>query len=250
MTSGVSYFAAFGGGVASFLSPCVLPIVPGYLSLVTGLDLTALDGGLRRQAGRIVRETALFMIGFAAVFILLAVTATSVGQAVVRNHVMLTRITGGVMLAMAVFLAAGLVVNAPFLYREARFHPDLSRFGPFAAPVAGVAFGFGWTPCLGPILSSIIALAAGSASPGSGALLLAVYSLGLGVPFLVVGLGFTRLTGALKWVRRHSRAVTITSITVLAAFGVLLVLNRLTQVTSMLESAMRAVGLGSLVKLG
>jgi cytochrome c-type biogenesis protein len=250
MAPGVSYFAAFGGGVASFLSPCVLPIVPGYLSLVTGLDLSALEGGVRQHAVRIVRETALFMVGFAAVFILLAVTATSVGQAVVRNHVLLTRVSGAVMLAMAVFLAAGLVMNASFLYREARFHPDLSRFGLLAAPVAGVAFGFGWTPCLGPILSSIIALAASSASPGSGALLLAVYSLGLGVPFLVVGLGFTRLTGALKWVRRHSRAVTLISITVLAAFGVLLVLDRLTEVTSLLETAMRAVGLGRLVKLG
>ena len=250
MSTGVSYLAAFGGGVASFASPCVLPIVPGYLSLVTGLDLSSLEGGVRRYGVRIVRETCLFMVGFAVVFILLGVTATSVGQAVVRNHVLLTRITGAVVLAMATFLAAGLVANVSWVYKEARFHPDLSRFGPFAAPVAGIAFGFGWTPCIGPILSSILAVAAGSGSPVTGAALLGVYSLGLGVPFLVVGLGFTRLTGALKWVRRHSRAVTTTSVVVLGAFGVLLVLDRLTEVTSLLESAMRAIGLVGLVNAG
>jgi cytochrome c-type biogenesis protein len=250
MATGVSYLAAFGGGVASFVSPCVLPIVPGYLSLVTGLDLASLEGGVRRHALRILRETTLFMTGFGAVFVLLGVTATSVGQTVTRDHLLLTRITGAVVLAMAAVLALSLVLRVPWMSREARFHPDLSRFGPFAAPVAGVAFGFGWTPCIGPILSSILAVAAGSGSASSGAGLLAVYSLGLGVPFLVVGLGFTRLTGAIKWVRRHSRAVTISSVMVLAVFGVLLVLNRLTEVTSLLETAMRAIGLGRLVHVG
>jgi cytochrome c-type biogenesis protein len=250
MATGVSYLAAFGGGVASFVSPCVLPIVPGYLSLVTGLDLASLEGGVRRHALRILRETTLFMAGFGAVFVLLGVTATSVGQTVTRDHLLLTRITGAVVLAMAAVLALSLVLRVPWMSREARFHPDLSRFGPFAAPVAGVAFGFGWTPCIGPILSSILAVAAGSGSASSGAGLLAVYSLGLGVPFLVVGLGFTRLTGAIKWVRRHSRAVTISSVMVLAVFGVLLVLNRLTEVTSLLETAMRAIGLGRLVHVG
>jgi len=250
MATGVSYLAAFGGGVASFVSPCVLPIVPGYLSLVTGLDLASLEGGVRRHAVRIVRETALFMAGFAAVFILLGLTATSVGQTVKNDQVLLTRITGAVVLAMAAVLALGLVFPVPWVSREARFHPDLSRFGPFAAPVAGIAFGFGWTPCLGPILASILALAAGSGSEASGAGLLAVYSLGLGIPFLVLGLGFTRLTGAFKWVRRHSREVTIASVVVLAGFGVLLVLNRLTAVTSWLESVMRAIGLGRLVRVG
>lgn len=250
MATGVSYIAAFGGGLVSFLSPCVLPIVPGYLSLVTGLDLTAMEGGLRRHAGRILRETVLFMAGFGAVFIVLGLTATSLGRAVRGDQVLLTRVTGAIVLAMAAVLLAGLLGRASFLYREARFHPDLSRFGPFAAPVAGVAFGFGWTPCLGPILASILAIAAGSGSPTEGALLLALYSLGLGVPFLVVGLGFSRLAGALKWVRRRSVAVTIASIVVLGAFGVLLVLDRLTAVTSFLESLMRDVGLGRLVNLG
>ncbi|MGH9304028.1 MAG: cytochrome c biogenesis CcdA family protein [Acidimicrobiales bacterium] len=246
----VSYIAAFGGGVASFLSPCVLPIVPGYLSLVTGVDFASLEAGANRHAARILRETFLFIVGFGVVFTLLGVTATSVGRAIGRDHLLLTRITGAVVLAMAAFLLVSLVARLPFIYREARFHPDLSRFGPFAAPVAGAAFGFGWTPCIGPIFSSILAVAAGSGSPAEGATLLAVYSLGLGVPFLVVGLGFTRLTGALSWARRRAGAVTICSVVVLACFGVLLVMNRLTSVTSVLESLMRDVGLGRLLNLG
>ena len=126
----------------------------------------------------------------------------------------------------------------------------MSRLGPFAAPVAGAAFGFGWTPCLGPVLAAIVAVAAGAGSVVHSALLLALYSAGLGVPFLVVGLAFGRLTSALAWARRHAVAITGASAAVMVVFGVLLLLDRLTTVTSDLETALRAVGLGRLVNLG
>lgn len=249
MTPSVGYVAAFGGGVISFVSPCVLPLVPGYLSVVTGLDFFPTEGGARAHVTRILRETSLFVLGFGVVFVMLGLIATSVGETLNDNKILLTRISGGVVLAMALFLGASLVVKAPWMFREARFHPDLSRFGPFAAPVAGIAFGFGWTPCLGPILASVTAFAATrGATEGAG--LLAAYAVGLGVPFLVVGLAFGRLTGTISWIRKRSTAITLASVTLLALFGVLLVLNQLTWVTSELETLMRAIGLGRLVDAG
>lgn len=250
MTAPVGFVAAFGGGVISFVSPCVLPVVPGYLSVVTGLDFFPGEGGARRSAVRIVRETSLFILGFGAVFVLLGLLATSVGETLTRNQVLLTRVSGGVVLAMAVFLALSLLGKAPWLAREARFHPDLSRYGPFAAPVAGIAFGFGWTPCLGPILASITTFAATERGVAQGAGLLAAYAVGLGVPFLVVGLAFGRLAGAIGFFRRRSRGIMLISITLLAAFGGLLLADRLTLVTSELETVMRAIGLGRLVNAG
>jgi cytochrome c-type biogenesis protein len=158
--AGVSYAAAFGGGLISFLSPCVLPIVPAYLSVITGLDVTEAAGGSRRHLARVARDTGLFVAGFSAVFILLGLSATTIGHALFANHVLITRISGLAVLAMALFIAGSLVVRAPWLYAEHRFHPSPSRFGRFAAPVAGVAFGFGWTPCIGPVLGAVLAVAA------------------------------------------------------------------------------------------
>jgi len=250
MATGVSYVVAFGGGVASFVSPCVLPVVPAYLSMITGLDLTSAEPRARRQLARIARDTALFVGGFGAVFVLIGLAATAVGSALIRNRLLLTRISGGFVLAMALFLAGSLVLRAPFLYRELRFHPSASRFGPFAAPLVGAAFGFGWYPCLGPVLASVTAIAVSQRGVGQGAVLLGIYSLGLGVPFLAVGLGLGRLVRALSFVRRHSRGITIASAILLAFFGVLLVLNRMTWVTTELETALSAIGLGGLVRAG
>jgi cytochrome c-type biogenesis protein len=250
MTNTVSYIAAFGGGVASFVSPCVLPIVPGYLSVITGLDLTDGEQGSRHHLLRIARDTGLFVAGFTVVFVLLGITGATIGSAVFRNKELLLRISGALVIAMALFLAGSLVLNRPGWYREARFHPNLDRFGPFAAPVAGAAFGFGWQPCLGPILASVSAVAATTGSAGQGAALLGIYSLGLGIPFLVVGLALGRLSGMLAFVRRHSRVITMISVVVMGAFGVLLFVDRLTWVTSELETLMRSIGLGRLVTAG
>jgi len=246
----VTYLAAFAGGLVSFLSPCVLPIVPGYLALVTGLDVAELRDEPERHVARIVRDTSLFIAGFSTVFIALGLSATALGQVVFRNHILLTRVSGLLVLAMALFLAGSLVLQAPWLYQEKRFQPNPSRFGPFAAPVTGVAFGFGWTPCIGPVLGSVLAVAGSQGRALYGASLLAVYSLGLGVPFLVAGLALGRLAGTFDWVRRHFTALILASSISLAFFGVLLMLNRLIWVTSRLQETLQAVGLGRLVNLG
>ena len=248
--SSIGYLAAFGGGLVSFLSPCVLPVVPAYLSVITGLNVGEIEQGTRQQQRRIARDTSLFVAGFSTVFIALGLTATALGSVLLSSQTTLTRVSGLLVLSFSLFLIGSLVLRSPWLYQEKRFHPSLSRFGPFAAPVAGAAFGFGWTPCIGPILGSVLAVAATQGQALQGGLLLAAYSAGLGVPFLATGLAFGRLVGAFAWVRRHFTALTLVSATSLAFFGVLLALNRLTWVTSQLQSALGHVGLERLVYLG
>lgn len=247
---GVGYLAAFGGGVVSFLSPCVLPIVPAYLSVITGLDVAEIEHGGRHQLGRMARDTGLFIAGFASVFIALGLTATSLGHYLVASQPTITRISGLLVLSFALFVLGSLVLHSPWLYQERRFHPALNRFGPLAAPVAGAAFGFGWTPCIGPILGSVLAVAATQGRVAQGGALLAVYSAGLGLPFMATGLAFGRLAGAFGWVRRHFTAITMASALSLSFFGVLLTLDRLAWVTSQVQAGLGQVGLGRLVHLG
>jgi cytochrome c-type biogenesis protein len=249
-TENVNYLTALGGGLVSFLSPCVLPIVPAYLSVITGLDVAEVREGGRRHLPRIAWHTGLFIAGFSAVFVILGLTATALGKAAFRNQATITRLSGVIVLAMALYMLGSLLLRTPGLYQERRWHPDLSRFGPFAAPVAGVAFGFGWTPCIGPVLGSISAVAATENQVGRGALLLLIYSLGLGIPFLITGLAFGRLAGALNWVKRHSRGITAVSAVALGFFGVLLAMNRLVWLTVHLQNGLRDVGLGRLLTLG
>ncbi|MGC8511404.1 MAG: cytochrome c biogenesis CcdA family protein, partial [Acidimicrobiales bacterium] len=148
--SNVSLLAAFAGGVASFSSPCVLPLVPAYLSIVAGLDATrtgratGATGSVavpstttKRHLGRVTRDTALFVLGFGTVFVLLGLSASALGRSVVHQQVLLTRVSGLVIVVMGLFMFATLLLNSPGLYREWRAHPRLGRLGPFAAPVAG-----------------------------------------------------------------------------------------------------------------
>jgi cytochrome c-type biogenesis protein len=245
-----AYLVAFGGGVVSFLSPCVLPLMPAYLSIVTGLDVTEITGPTRPAARRVARTTGMFVAGFSGVFILLGLSATAVGNVVFDNQLLLTRISGVLVLAMGLFLLGSLVLQAPWMYREARFHPELGGYGVFAPAVAGAAFGFGWTPCIGPVLGSILTIAATQERAWAGGTLLAAYSLGLGVPFLLSGLAFHRLAGAFAFVRRHFSAITAVSALSLVFFGTLLVFNRLIWVTTQLQNFLRSVGLERLVELG
>ena len=248
--AGAGYLAAFAGGLVSFASPCVLPLVPAYLSVITGLEIGEIEQGRRRHLWRVARDTGLFIAGFAVVFIMLGLTATALGRALVHRQELITRISGLVVLAFALFIAGSLVLKAPLLYQERRFRLRLSRYGPLAAPVVGMAFGFGWTPCIGPVLGSVLAVAATQARAAQGAMLLAAYSVGLGVPFLAAGLAFGQLAGAFRWVKRHYAAITIASACALGFFGVLLALNRLSWLPSLLQGAMRHIGMGRLAFLG
>jgi cytochrome c-type biogenesis protein len=241
---------AFGGGIISFLSPCVLPIIPGYLSLISGLSVGELTDARSQALKRIALNTALFVSGFTVVFVLLGLVTTAAGKTLFENQVTLTRVCGGLVLLMAIYLAGSQLLTTPRFYQEFRFHPHLERFGPIATPIAGAAFGLGWTPCIGPVLGTVLNFAAQGQNLGRAAVLLTAYSFGLGASFLVVGLAFGRLATPLDWVKRHSRAITLASAALLGAFGVVLLANQLPQVTARLSDAMRAIGLDSLVNIG
>jgi cytochrome c-type biogenesis protein len=244
------YVVAFGGGVISFLSPCVLPLVPAYLSVLSGLDAEEIAAGGVAQLRRVTASTALFAIGFTIVFVALGLSASAIGQTLARDRALIERIGGGVLIVMAVVLLLSELRPTGFFQSERRFHPRLERFGWFGAPIAGMAFAFGWTPCIGPILGSVLALAATSAHVVEGGTLLLAYSLGLAVPFLATGLVFARAVGALRAFRRHARALAVAAGIVLAVFGVVMLLGQFSWITVHLQSLASAIGLSFLNRVG
>lgn len=246
----LSFVLAFGGGLISFASPCVLPLVPGYLSMITGLDVAELHESKRSNSFAVFRDTGLFVLGFGSVFMLLGLSATTIGGFVFDQQILLTRLSGALVLAMALFMLGSVYLQAPWLYQEKAFHPQVGRYGRAAPTVAGAAFGFGWTPCIGPVLTSVLAIAATSGRATTGAALLGVYALGLGLPFLVTGLLLGRLTGSMRWVQTHLQHIVIASAVFMAGFGVLLILNKLIWITTQLQSLLRSIGLEWLVNLG
>jgi cytochrome c-type biogenesis protein len=246
----LAYLAAFGGGVVSFLSPCVLPLVPGYLSVVTGLDLDDIQENSRANAHRIIVTTSLFIAGFGTIFVALGLSASSFGQLLRDHQSILTRLSGAFLFAMALFLLGSLFLRAPWLYQEKRFHPQLAGWGNAAPVVAGVAFGFGWSPCIGPILGSILGIAANQHRVWAGGTLLVAYSLGLGLPFLISGLALGRIGGALSWVKRHFPLLVGFSAVVLAIFGVLLMFDGLATLSVKFQNALTDAHLDWLVNLG
>jgi cytochrome c-type biogenesis protein len=205
---------AAAAGVVSFFSPCVVPLLPGYLSYVTGLSAAEL--GTRRR-GRMLAGTLLFVLGFSAVCILTGVTFGVLGEQLLEHQTLITRVLG------AVTIALGLVFLGwfGFLQRDVRMH-RVPAVGVAAAPLLGVLFGFGWTPCIGPTLGAVLSLAANEGSTSRGAVLAAGYSLGLGLPFVVAALAFRRMLGAVGWVRRHQVWVIRLGGLMLVAVGILL----------------------------
>lgn len=217
--------AAFAAGFLSFLSPCVLPLVPGYLSLVSGVAV----GEMEAQPRRVVTSTAAFVAGFGSVFVLFGAGAAWFGDVLLTNRRTL-EIFAGVFIVFAGLIYAGVPLPLTLL-REKRFH--LKRRGGVATPaLVGVAFGVGWTPCIGPTLAAILALSAAGGDAGQGAILLGIYSIGLGIPFLLFGLGFNRALNLVAAFQRHRRAVGLASGSLLVVFGVLLASGYLTRLTA------------------
>jgi cytochrome c-type biogenesis protein len=223
-----AFAAAFAAGFVSFLSPCVLPLIPGYLSFVSGVGFDELGARPRR----VVTTTGGFVAGFGAMFVALGAGAAWFGGALLQNRRTL-EIAAGVFIALAGLVYAGLPLPTALL-QERRVEVSRSR-GLLTPPLAGVAFAIGWTPCIGPTLAGILALSASHGHPGQGAVLLGVYSLGLGIPFLLFGLGFTRSLGLVRALRRHWRFVSVGSGAVLVAFGVLLATGELIRLTTQLS---------------
>jgi cytochrome c-type biogenesis protein len=235
---------AFGAGILSFLSPCVLPLVPGYVSMVTGLSAAELEAGASRDLAPLMRGMLAFIGGFTLVFVALGAAATSVGRLLLDHQRGFDVAAGIVVIAMGAWLAG---LGAPRLFhREFRFHPRPSRLGAWAPPVMGMAFAFGWTPCIGPVLGGVLGLAATRATLVSGIVLLVAYSLGLGVPFLATGLAFGRLTSVFAQVRSRLWIINLIAGIALMAFGVLLLTGNLHWLSAQVAAFLRAIGLGRL----
>ncbi|HEV3313026.1 MAG TPA: cytochrome c biogenesis protein CcdA [Chloroflexota bacterium] len=210
---------AFGAGMISFTSPCCLPLLPGYLSYVSGVSGD--DIGHARE--RVLPACLLFVAGFTLVFSALGATASILGSLFLANRALLLQASGFFVIAMGLVTFG--VLRLPMLYAERRFHLKPAR-GPWGALPLGMAFAFGWTPCVGPVLAAILTVAGAQGSVRLGAGLLAIYALGLGVPFVALGLFTARGLTASRWLRRHGRLLSMLGGTVLVAMGTLLVTNQ------------------------
>jgi cytochrome c-type biogenesis protein len=209
---------ALAAGLVSFLSPCVLPLVPGYLSYVTGLSAAEVFDEPRARRGRLVLGSLLFVAGFTFVFVSAGVLLGGLGGYFLENEDTLQRWLGGVTILLGLAFIGGL----PWLQRDMRIHRK-PAVGLAGAPLLGMLFGLGWTPCVGPTLGAVMALGIESGTATRGGLLAVAYCLGLGLPFVVTALAFGRAMTAFAWVRKHNRAVMRVGGAMLVAIGVLLV---------------------------
>jgi cytochrome c-type biogenesis protein len=226
----ISFLAAFGAGILSFISPCVLPLVPGYISFVSGVSfdqMQAADAASRAATRRQMLITSLaFVLGFSIVFISLGASATAIGHVLRHQKTILERIAGAVIVIFGLHLAG--VFRIKWLDKDTRVQTSGRPASPIGAFLVGLAFAFGWTPCIGPILGGILAIAGSKNSVGEGVGLLAVYSAGLGIPFLATSLAIDRFFVASKRIRKYYKPIEIVSGALLVVLGVLIFTNRFT----------------------
>ena len=225
----VTYFGALIAGLLSFLSPCVLPLVPPYLCFLGGATFDQLAGEDETPAHvyrTIVLSSIAFVLGFTTVFVTLGATATTLGQLLITNFDLLSKIAG------IIIIVAGLhflgVIHIPILHREARYHAEQRPAGLIGAYVIGLAFAFGWTPCIGPVLGAILAIAAGEDSVRQGVALLLVYSLGLGIPFIAAAVAIRPFLSAMQRFKPHLATMEKVLGGFLVLTGILFITNAMT----------------------
>jgi cytochrome c-type biogenesis protein len=243
--SPLSLLVAFVGGVLSFISPCVLPLVPGYISFISGATLDQMRGqpagggvavatGQKSAAGRRVLVTSLaFVAGFSLVFVAFGATATAIGHLLGSYKSKIAYLAGAILVVLGLHTMG--VFRIGFLDYEKRRQTSSRPVGLAGAMLVGVAFAFGWTPCIGPILGGILTMASAQDSVAQGVVMLGAYSAGLGVPFILTALAIDRFFRAFARIRRHYHAVEIVSGLLLIGIGVLILLNRLTLITNYLQ---------------
>ena len=240
MSDGVdtTVVAAFAVGFISFISPCVLPLVPGYLSTISGVSFAELSEG--RGRARVLGPALLFCLAFSAMFIALGMTATGLGQTLQDHRQLLRQVAGVVIALMGVLFIATLFI--PMLNKEWRPESLLARAHTGGPIIAGLAFAVAWLPCTGPTLGAVLTAAGTKSTVGEGGVLLAFYALGLAVPFVLCALAFARVSGVFRFFRNHYTAITVVSGVVLVVMGVLLFTNELTRLNSEALSLMDDLG--------
>ena len=227
MSHQLSIPIAFVAGIVSFLSPCVLHLIPGYISMLSGVSMDELKGGGDTAlVERIIRNSFAFVIGFSVVFIALGASATFVGTFLLSRRTIFNIIAGLIIIVFGLHLTG--LIKIPLLYRDARIHTGAPKRGLLGAFFLGFAFAFGWTPCIGPILAGILALAATRQTVFQGMFLLAIYSAGLAIPFLATSLGLSQFLKFYGRFRKHLHAVEVASGVLLIVIGALIALNKFT----------------------
>ncbi len=223
------FLAAFIAGLVSFLSPCVFPLVPGYLSYIAGSTVgeAQLDSSVR---WRVSAHAIFFVLGFALIFALYGAVASSIGVLLHEHKLLLNRVAGALLIVFGVVMTG--LLPLPFLQRERRAHVERGEPALLRSSLIGMAFAFGWSPCIGPVLGSIFALASTSETLAQGVFLLLVYALGLGVPFLLIGLLIDRVTPVVRRINRYIGPISVASGVVLALTGVLIFSGRLAQLAN------------------
>ncbi|MBP1634310.1 MAG: Cytochrome biosis protein transrane region [Acidobacteria bacterium] len=245
----LSLLVAFVAGVLSFISPCVLPLIPGYISFISGATLEQMRGrapGAPAQAGagvaaaaasgtsrRVLATSLAFVLGFSLVFVAFGATASAIGQLLGSHKAKIAYLAGALLIVLGLHMTG--VFRIGFLDYEKRAQASKRPAGLLGAGLVGVAFAFGWTPCIGPILGGILTIAGSQESVAQGVLLLAAYSLGLGVPFLLTAAAINKFFAAFARIRRHYRAIEVVSGVLLIGIGVLMLLNRMTAITNVLQ---------------
>ena len=242
MSGGVdtTVVAAFAVGFVSFISPCVLPLVPGYLSAVSGVSVVELQRG-ERSLLKVLLPAIVFCLSFTVVFIALGMTATGLGSTLRDGRGTLDKVAGAVIIVLGVLFVVTPFV--PKLNREWRPDALMSRAGSGGPLIAGAAFAFAWTPCVGPTLGTILTAASVQDTVSDGAVLLLFYSAGLAVPFLITAIAFTRATAAFRWLRDRYLIITAVSGAVLIAMGILLFTGELTRLNLEAQQALDGLGL-------
>ena len=217
----IKSFLAFGAGFISFLSPCVLPLIPGYISYISGESL----GDIVEKQKKVILKTVLFSLGFSLVFISFGATASLIGNILLENSNTLRIIAGIIIIIFSLQLIG--ILNLNFLNQEKRFQTKNYSNNLFFPVLVGAAFGFGWTPCIGPVLGSILTLAAVESSIGKGILLLSFYSLGLAIPFILSSYGISKFLAFSKNFRKNIKIVSVSGGVILLITGILILTNKL-----------------------
>jgi len=221
----MSIFIAFSAGLLSFVSPCVLPLIPSYLTYMTGVsfyDLTAKDS-MAKVRWATFRHSLSFVLGFTLVFILMGASATSIGNLIAKHQYLILRIGGGIIVLLGIHFLG--IIQFRFLEKEKHLDIRRKRVGLIGSFLTGVTFAAGWTPCIGPILATILLMASRTGSVAKGIILLAFYSLGLALPFFFAGLAINTFLGASGWIKRHIRIINIISGSLLILVGIAMILG-------------------------
>jgi cytochrome c-type biogenesis protein len=233
VSENVTLLAAFVAGFLSFISPCVLPLIPGYISFVSGASLEEMrsQGGAARRL--VLARSLAFVLGFSLVFIAFGASASAIGQFISDKSPILAKVAGILIIIFGLHMMG--VFRLAFLDSEKRAQTQRKPAGPVGALLVGVAFAFGWTPCIGPILAGILVVAGSQETIGKGVLLLVVYSLGLGLPFVLTSLAIDRFFSVAAAIRRHYHAIELSSGGLLVAIGLLIFTGQLTVIVRYLE---------------